>query len=206
MAVVASCGSSSRAAMPHRLDVLEATAEDVIDQIPKARWSRIDADVRTMAEAWSGYAQSARRLAPRQARRLDAALRDLALRAGARDGPGTEQAANDVSAPVVELMGRYSLVHPVAIGRLDVIGRQIWLDAGRQDLTAAAGSLGAAQREWAHVRDSVGRHDGASVVARTERLFGRLELAAQGGDLGGLADGARDLLELVDAMERLYRR
>lgn len=184
--------------------MLEATAEDVIDQVPHGRWTRIDADVATMTRAWRGYRAEATRVAPRQARHLQAALDDLTTRAQARDGLGTAQAANDVSAPVVELLGRYASGHPVAIGRLDVIGRQIVLDVDRGDLGAAAASVARAKHEWTTLRGSVRRHHGAAVAARTDGTLARSETAAAGADGPALQNEANDLLELVDAMERLY--
>ena len=199
-------GSTARAAVPRPLNVIEAAAEDVIDQIPRGRWTRIEAGVAQLQAAWRRYQQDARATDGRQAQRLDAALAVLSTQAADEDGLGVEQAANDVSAAAVELLAHYALGHPVQIGRLDVIGRQIIIEVERADLTAASAPADRARREWQAVRRSVRRHHGSRVVARTEATLRRLDAGIRAGDGRAITNESRDLLELVDAMERLYRR
>ena len=207
--VFAACSSStvptSESRPPRSLDALEAASEDVIDQLPRGRWTRVDADVRDMQRSWHGYRREAVTVDARQAMPLGRALRDLATKAGVRDRLGTEQAANDVSASVIELIGHYRLGHPVQVGRLDVIGRQIVIDVERSDDDRARSDVDAARRQWTEVRASVLRHRGARVAARSDRVVTRLRAAAAAQDRRALENGANDLLELVDRMERLYR-
>lgn len=208
--VLSACSSSTRTASesppPQSLNALEAASEDVIDQVPRGRWARIDAAVGAMQRSWRHYRRAAMTVDPRQATRLDRAVRDLAASAERRDGLGTQQAANDVSAPVIELLDRYARRHPVQVGRLDVIGRQIVIDVRRSDADRARADVGAARREWIAVRASVLRHHGARVAARTDRAFARLLAAATARDGRVLEHASNELLEFVDGMERLYRR
>lgn len=208
--VLGACSSSAPTASesppPHALNALEAASEDVIDQVPRGRWARIDAAVGTMQRSWRRYHRAAITVDRRQATRLDRALHDLSTSSERRNGLGTQQAANDVSAPVIELLDRYARRHPVQVGRLDVIGRQIVIDVRRSEDDRARADVGAARREWNAVRASVLRHHGARVASRTDRVFARLLAAATARDGRVLEHASNDLLELVDGMERLYRR
>jgi hypothetical protein len=201
------CSSSTPVASdsppPRSLNGIEAASEDVIDQVPRERWTRIDAGVSTMQRSWRRYRREATVVDARQARRLDGALRRLATSASRRDGFGTQQAANDVSAPVVELLDHYALGHPVQVGRLDVIGRQVVLDVGLGRFDAAARSVRSAREQWLVIRASAG-HRGPRVAARVDHVLARLRTEVSARDATASKNDANDLLELVDALERLY--
>lgn len=208
--VLGACSSSTSTAAesrpPRPLNALEAASEDVIDQVPRGRWTRIDRAVGAMQRDWRRYHRAAIAVDARQVAALDRALRHLATNAGRRDALGTQQAANDVSAPVVELLDHYALGHPVQVGRLDVIGRQIVIDVLRSDDERTDADVDAARREWSALRASVRRHHGGPVAQRCDRLIERLLAATTARDGLVLRHEANDLLELVDRMERLYRR
>jgi hypothetical protein len=192
--------------VPRPLVRLEASSEDIIDQVPKARWTRISGDVVVMRRAWRRYAEAARSLDAGLARRLDRALDRLEPAATAQSPGATVQAANDVSAPVVELFARYASGHPVQVGRLDVIGRQIVIEAARGDFPAARRQIAAARAQWRSVKTSVIDHGGRAVAKRTDATFALLQEAAVAGDAAAATKAANALLELVDGMERTYRR
>lgn len=192
--------------VPSPLVRLEENSEDIIDQVPKARWTRIGGDVVVMRRAWRRYAEAARSVDTDLARRLDRALDRLEPAAANQDPSATTQAANDVSAPVVELFARYASGHPVQVGRLDVIGRQIVIEAARGEVPAARGQIAAARAQWRAVKASVIGHGGCVVAKRTDATFARLQEAAAVGDAATITKAANALLELVDGMERTYRR
>jgi len=198
----ADSGSISSQPVPVPLVALEERAEDIIDQVPKARWARIGSDVVVVRRAWDRYGADARAVDPGLARRLDGAVRRLDAVTVVEDPSATAQAANDVSAPVVELFGRYASGHPVQVGRLDVIGRQIVIDAQRDDLAAARRQVERARSEWRSVRASVIAHGGRAVAGRSDATLARLTAAT---DRAALVRDARVLLELVDGMERRYK-
>jgi hypothetical protein len=208
LVVLGACSSSPHAveAPPRALNALEASSEDVIDQVPKGRWARIEHAVSEMQRDWGQYRRSAATVDRRQATRLAVALRSLASNAAAHDGIGTTQAANDVSAPVVELLDHYSIGHPVQVGRLDVIGRQVVIDVRRSDDDRVRHDVDGARREWTALRRSVERHHGTRVAARTDEVMGGLLAATTALDGRALERNADELLVLVDRMERLYRR
>jgi len=189
--------------IPEPLDALEAAAEDVFDQIPAGRWDAIGRDVEDMATAWTGFRDLATAADSVQAGRLENALGALGEAASRRNGPASAQAANDVSRPVIELSAHYDLPHPVQIGRLDVIGRQILLDVDRGDLAAASSSLDAARAEWSSLGADVLDHGGADVATRTDSSLDAVAASLTTNDPDAVTHEVGVLLELVDELERL---
>jgi hypothetical protein len=208
-AVFAACGDdgSSRQAVPRPLNTIEEQAEDIIDVVPANDWDTVRADVSTIDEAWNAYRDDALDdgADQRQVDRFDRALTGLHSAAAAERGAETKQRANDVSAVVVELFGLYDARFPIAIGRLDVIGRQIAFDADLGDLADARRQVERAERIWRdELEDDVLERDGAGVADKTDGALAELMRAARRGDIAALRTDANLLLELVDSMEALY--
>jgi hypothetical protein len=200
----ANTATATLAPVPDALASLEAGAEDVIDLVPDGGWANITREVDGMRTTWDGFRATASRVDASMADRIDRALAALADAAKAKAGAGTAQAANDVSAPLVELLAHYALGHPVQVGRLDVIGRQIVIDADGRDLAAAGMQVAAARAEWTAVRADILAHDGAKVSARAEASLEALQRALDARDATTVSRKAAELLEIVDAMEGLY--
>lgn len=200
-------GSEGRAKVPEPLDTIEAQAEDIIDVVPAGQWDKVDADVATIVEAWGSYRPQALADGAEQALadRFDAALVDLGASADAKEPQETMQAANDLSAATVEFYGLYDTGRPVDIGRLDVIGRQIVLEADRQDVAAAGSQVDKAQAIWdGGLEADVLDHDGKKVAEDTDANLAALQKARAAGDFAALRSRASEFLEIVDDMERLY--
>ena len=123
---------------------------------------------------------------------------------GAKQPTETMQAANDLSAGVVELYGLYEIGRPVGIGRLDVIGRQIVFDAVAKDQSGVQAELGKARSEWSAIEADLAGRGGQEVIDQTNGLLDAMDKQTAAGDLGAVAANARDFLEVVDAMEQLY--
>jgi hypothetical protein len=208
---VASAGSppiltSTGKAVPAPLEELEAQSEDIIDIVPGGAWDDIAADVQKVDDAWGQYqAEAADDGAPATiSDGIAASIAALDLAAGAKQPTETMQAANDLSAGVVELYGLYEIGRPVGIGRLDVIGRQIVFDADAKDKAGVEAQLGKARSEWSVIEADLAGRDGQEVADRTNGLLDALAEQAAAGDFGAVATDARDFLEVVDAMEQLY--
>jgi hypothetical protein len=209
LALLVACADSGATATrsgsrpPHPLVLLEAASEDVIDQVPQGRWTRVDRVVADMQDVWRRYRATVTGEAPGLGARLDRAVPAMAAAAGTRDGLGTEQAANDLSAAVVELLGRGSAAPPVQVGRLDVIGRQVVIDVARARFAAARRSAATAATQWSTIRADARARD-RRVARAVDRAIARLQAHAGVGDGLATRNDSNDLLELVDALERLY--
>ena len=200
----AATGTATLVPVPDALASLEAGAEDVIDLVPDGAWAKIAREVSAMRTTWDGFRTTAASVDTSMADRIDRALSSLTDAAKAKTGPGTTQAANDLSAPLIELLAHYALGHPVQIGRLDVIGRQIVIAADARDLAAAGALVAAARGEWAAVRADVVARDGTKVAAQSDAVLDALQRAVDARDATTVSRKATELLELVDAMEGLY--
>ena len=198
--------TSTGKAVPAPLEELEAQSEDIIDVVPGGAWDDIAADVQKVDEAWGEYQpEAADDGAPTAITEgITTSIAALDRASAAKQPTETMQAANDLSAGVVELYGLYEIGRPVGIGRLDVIGRQIVFDADAKDKAGVEAELGKAQNEWPAIEADLAGRDGQEVIDQTNGLLDTMGKQAAAGDFGAVATGARDFLEVVDAMEQLY--
>ncbi len=143
-------------------------------------------------------------LPPRSSDGITTSIAALDRAVDAKQPTETMQAANDLSAGVVELYGLYDIGRPVGIGRLDVIGRQIVFDADAKDQAGVEAELGKARSEWSAIEADLAGRDGQDVIDQTNGLLDSMAKQAATGDFGAVAADARDFLEAVDAMEQLY--
>jgi hypothetical protein len=115
---------------PEPLNTLEAQAEDIIDSVPAGDWRKVTADVATIDRAWQAYQSQAKNDHIPQPFQdaLTAALDHLQKSAAAKDAPGIHQAANDVSAAVVD-RSLYTIPRcpPIWAGSMYWNGRSYWM-------------------------------------------------------------------------------
>jgi hypothetical protein len=192
--------------VPKPLDELEAQSEDVIDIVPGGKWDQVAGDVASVDSAWAAYQpQGATDGAPAAVLTgMETAVGALDAASRAQDPTGTMQAANDLSAGVVELYGLYDLGRPVGIGRLDVIGRQIVLDAAAKDQGKVQQQVAAAMAQVAALEPDLADHDGTKVIDQTHELLAAMTAAAATQDYATVTAKANEFLEAVDSMEELY--
>jgi hypothetical protein len=190
---------------PKQLVTIEEQAEDIIDRVPGKRWARVVADIATVRAAWAKYQPRAESdgVDPGVLDDFDTALRTLTTAAKAKRSAATLQAANDLSRATVELLGQYDLGHPVQVGRLDIIGRQILLDLDEDDRAGVTEQIAAARTEWDAIAADVTTRS-AAVGAQVDATLAALDEAAAAENDGLLKAEVRAMLEIVDAMEELY--
>lgn len=201
-------GAKSRTvgAVPQSLADIEARAEDIVDKVAAGDWAAVTQDVSTMHSDWAAYAPTASSAGVPAATRdtFATALHRLGATAAAHDAGGTAQAANDASGVTVEMLARYDLGHPVEIGRLDVIGRQVVIAAGNGDFSAATAQIRQAEQQLAAVQPDLAAHGGEQVLAQTRATLAEMQRMVDAKNGDGLTTQAKVLLEVVDGMERLY--
>lgn len=203
---VAPALTSTGRPVPDPLDELEAQSEDIIDIVPGGRWDDVAQDVATVDRAWKAYEpQASADGAPTAiVTSMGGAVAALDAASRAQQATETMQAANDLSAGVVELYGLYDIGRPVGIGRLDVIGRQIVFDAAAKDKAKVVDQVAAAAREVAAIEPDLRDHDGTKVLDQAHDQLAAMSAAAASGDFATVTAQATAFLETVDDMERLY--
>ena len=150
-------GGTSTAKPPKPLTTIEEQAEDIIDRVPSGKWARVTKDVAVInasRKALEGRA-TADGLDQAVLDDFDAALSRLVAATKAKSAPKALQSANDVSRSTVELLGSYDLDEPIQVARLDVIGRQILLDAEAGSPADAADQVEMARARWDTIRGDV---------------------------------------------------
>jgi hypothetical protein len=192
--------------VPNSLQTIEAAAEDIIDFAPSENWDRISKDVTDIETAWISYELQADKdgASPEIQDLMNSAIVELKKASESKDPSTTMQGSNDVSAAVVELFALYHPNIPADIGRLDVLERQIILDIAAQDYAAAEKSLAKTKSVWGNVKLMVLEHDGKDVAAEFEASLAAQESALGANDEKALTSEAKNGLEIVDDLERLY--
>ena len=162
--------TANSGAVPSSLVTIEAAAEDIIDFAPSGGSDQIDKDVTDIQTAWKAYQPQADQAGASKEiqEAMTSALAKLETASASKDASATMQGSNDVSAAVVELFALYSPTVPAAIGRLDVLERQVILDVAAKDYSAAMKSLAKTKSTWEEVKPNVLEHDGKEVAAQFE--------------------------------------
>lgn len=102
------------------------------------------------------------------------------------------------------MLAHYKLGHPVEIGRLDVIGRQLILAAEQQDFVQAERQVIKADQELTAAQRSLKAHGGEQVLDQARATLTEMTRLASRRDAAGLTIQAKVLLEIVDGMEQVY--
>jgi hypothetical protein len=192
--------------LPESLATIEAQSEDIIDIVPASEWSNVNANISIIEKAWATYqAQSIKDGANQTVlENFSQALSNLKSTAASQDKIGTIQSANDLSAAVIGLFDLYNPIIPTDIGRLDVLERQIILDAANQDFSAATDTLTEIYVVWEKVKPSILTHKGQSVVEQFVKSLALQDMAIKAQNTADLIDETNNGLEIVDVMEQLY--
>jgi hypothetical protein len=207
---LSACGAKPTSApsgvVPNALVTIEAAAEDIIDLAPGGTWDKIGTDVTDIANAWKAYQQQANKdgVSAEIQDAMMTAIGKLQTASGAKDPAATMQGSNDISAAVVEMFALYNPNVPADIGRLDVLERQVILDVAAKDYTAAETNLAKTKSVWEKVKPSVLEHAGKDVAAQFEESLTMQESTLNFKDDAALTSEAKNGLEIVDALERLY--
>ena len=100
--------------LPAPLQMIEGTAEDIIDVVPNDDWHQDAADVNDLTAAWRTYTARAKTDGASDAlvSRFDGALNALEIAADGHQAEETMQASNDLSAATIELYGLYDPAVP----------------------------------------------------------------------------------------------
>lgn len=184
--------------IPDSLTAIEAQAEDIIDLVPQSAWANVQADVATIETAWKDFQKQA------DDATFDKALAALKAAATAKDALATLQAANDVSAGVIEMMTQYDSAVPADIGRLDVAIRQVIFDTAKKDSAAAKRNFAHVQALWNEVKPAVLTHDCKKVAEQFEQNLAQQSHALEANDSAALTREAKAGLEIVDALEKVF--
>jgi|SRR6185295_2485668 len=185
---------------------MEGQAEDVVDAVPSGNWAKVDTDVAAVADAWATYRARATQegATPILQDALTSALPRLQAASKAKDAIATMQAANDLSAAVIDLFDLYHPAVPTDIGRLDVLERQIVLDMAANNFAAATDTFAKVKTVWERVKPAVVAHNGVDVAAQFDAGLTAQATALSTQDATALTSEATHGLEIVDVLEKVF--
>lgn len=186
---------------PRALQRLESAAEDAGDAAAKRDWAKADAIARGAQRDLDALARKVGREPVAAARRAAEAMRKAIA---ARSTLDAQFAANALSRDVVGLFAAYRTVIPLDVMRLDVLLRQVQLEAEAGSPARASASAQDASKAWSRVRASLPQ-PGAPAARRFEREMRDVLAATSQGDAATTSSAASAALEGVDGLEGLYR-
>jgi len=194
--------------VPASLGRVESGAEDTIDLAQAGERARVITTSRALAK--TARTRAAGDL--RKAGVPEAAIADLAARARVLKSiaPRAELArvslaANAISALMPGFYARYRDPVPPAVLLLDYLDREAELRSRAGDPAAVPGVVGRLSATWAALRPRVIGVGGRRVAARFTRHVATMRRLRRGPP-GALQREAAAGLELVDALERQFRR
>jgi hypothetical protein len=193
--------------VPASLGATEADAEGIVD----VALSDDRAGLREQAAHLKADAEQAAMGPLAEANVPADKLRELRGRAAnvdelARGGKALEVAlaANAVSGLMPALYGYFDVAVPTAVLELDYLEREAQLRSMAHEDAAAAAAVGQLRRTWQRLRPQVVGSGGQDEAASFAEHLAAMERLRREGDAGGLQDEAKNGLELVDELERVF--
>jgi hypothetical protein len=195
--------------VPASLGEVESGAEDLIDQARSGDRTQVVRTARAVRRATKGEAAADLRKAGVAAARiadLQERARLLETLAPRAKLIRVSLAANAISALMPELYGRYEDPVPPAVLKLDYLDREVQLRSLAGDRASVAPAVATLSATWTALRPKVIDAGGDRVAARYARHVSSMRRLARRRDERALQNEAVTGLELVDELERQFRR
>lgn len=192
--------------VPQSLQNIESSTENISHLTAGGHWTQISGDVAAISHLWSRYKQ----MGPNDGVSQDiqqsfkAALSRLQRVSAAKQAHRTIQAAHDLRAIAADISDYYLTLFPSGIARLDVLERQLMLDAGAGHLKAAAGAFAKTRYILDSLKPSIEARNGAALMRRFEADLVEQSRALQTKNKAALTAHTKNTLALVSRLEGLY--
>jgi hypothetical protein len=210
VAVASGLGAVGRvraAPVPAPLATIESRAEDILDAVPKAAWGEVRAALGAIQLAWVQYRPQAVQdgIARDRQTAVQAALARLARAVRSQAPRDALHAANALAGAATEISAAYHPAVPADIGRLDVCERQIALEAADGNWAGAEQGLRQLETVWRRVRPGILEHGGQAPAAEFDTSLTAQQQAFGVHDAAALTAETSRGLDVVDALEQVYR-
>jgi archaellum component FlaC len=188
--------------VPKPLEEAEETAEDVQDDIAKAKWDDAGKKTRQLQQ----YADSLRRIGASASdlTAYDSAVATLVQKVESRDQMGAALAANEASRAAISMMAPYNPQVPVAVGYMDVDARNVIYHAQGADWTKAEQAARDLSSNYSQVQTHVAQQKpDLDQKVRTE--IERLNSAIAQKNTAAARQSANQVLDEIDDIEKTYK-
>ncbi|MDQ4036896.1 MAG: hypothetical protein M3313_00735 [Actinomycetota bacterium] len=176
---------------PAEVERLAALSADLYAAAGAPDWPAVTALLVSLTGAWASYRETG--VPPLTSEGMDSALVEVTTAAGAQRAAATQQAANDLAYVVTDLRLRHEPPAAVDVGRMDILARQILLDAAAEQQELVMGDLTHAEALWARTSHTVR----ACAASGIDGLLTDLRESAESADYPATADAALALRQLL---------
>ena len=180
--------------MPAEVTQLATASADIFQAAGAGDWDSVTAALTSLTPAWSTYAATG--VPPLTADEVDVALQALTTAADAQDDAATQQAANNLGYVVTDLRLRHESPATADVERMDILARQIMVDAAAEEKGFLTGDAIHLEALWARTSHTV---DGSS-ASRIDGQLADLRAAAESGDFPTTADIAQALRQSLTGL------
>jgi hypothetical protein len=193
--------------VPDPLRAIDEASVIIIEAIPGRNWSAVRAGLGDVRAAWDSYAGHSRQDGVPEA--FDGALRDalvsLEQKVNGRSVSDMMQAANDLRAAALDVAWVFRPGAKADLGRLDVLGRQVALDASVTGFGAASDDVAKSNAVWERLKPFVlARPGGDAAATKYEASLAAQRRAVDRKSAVALSTEAKTALELVAALAKLF--
>ncbi len=193
--------------VPDPLRVIDDATLNIIEAIPGGNRSAVLAGVRDVRAASDSYAGRSRQdgVPEAFADALRRALVVLEQTVNGRSANDMRQAANDLRAAALDVVWVFRPGAQADLARLDVLGRQVALDASVAGFAAASDDVAQSNAVWERLKPFVlARPDGPAAATKYEASLAAQRQAVDRKGAVALSTEAKTALELVAALAKLF--
>jgi hypothetical protein len=177
--------------VPPELESIATGAAGFIDANQSIDWDAAEAIVKEINATWSTF--RAHDVPDLIEYTMSDAVNSLSGAIDARDAAATSQAAIDVERSALDLELRYLPLTAIDLARLDLVTRQLLLDASSDDAAGVRSDVTIQELTWNRISPTVAQSTAQQIDAQLKEL----RTAADAGDLTAAADSATKLRELL---------
>ena len=177
--------------MPAEVTQLATASTDIFQAAGAGDWDSVTVALTSLTTAWSTYAATG--VPPLTADEVDVALQAVTTAADAQDGAATQQAANNLGYVVTDLRLRHEPPAAVDVERMDILARQVIVDAAADQDGFLTGDARHLEAVWARTSHTVA----GSAATGVDTVLSDLRAAAESADYAAAtatADALRQAL------------
>ncbi len=176
------------------VDLLATASRDIFQAAGAADWKAVAASLNSMTTVWSSYRDTG--VPPLTADGFDAALAALQLAADTGEAADTQQAATDLAFVVTDLRLRHEPPAAADAERMDILARQVQLDAAAEEQGVIAGDATLLEALWTRISHTI-EGPGATSI---DGLLTDLRAAAESADDAAAAEIAGALRQALSRL------
>lgn len=161
---------------PTEIDVIESYAEDVMDDIDKKDWSKVQGRIDTLKTNMTALAPSltSEHVPVTLIDGLNSAISNFEKQVANKNVYNAKVAANQITKYIPDIMDTFQTILPTDLGRIDYLGREIKLNVEKNDWDSAGNNGEKIKLAWGNLKtklDSTYSNDSAKFNVSVDNLI-----------------------------------